>query len=157
MKDLEKYELAKKRLGSFVVSIVSSAPNAPYSEHVKTRLHDISRRWQSLCRDLGKSYKKVEETVFSLQLFEAMLTRLNSWLEGIEKRVHEFLLQPDEAGNERQRILDLKVSRIFCFNSFVNSYFVFIPCHLLSSFVLAIWINLLFVSKNRNHCSCLLR
>ena len=109
MNELERYEHARKRLQGFAVHFVSACPNAPFSEHIRSRQQNINLRWEALCRELGMSYKKVEETLFSLQLFEAMLTRLNDWLGGIEGKAYQFISYGNDVESNRQLLMDIKV------------------------------------------------
>ena len=108
---MEKYGHARKKLQDFAIQIMSTSPTAPYSEHVQKRYNAINSRWGALCRELGVSFKKAEETLFGLQLLEAVLTKLNGWLKGVEDKVSLMSVQSTEPDENRQRLLDLKVIR----------------------------------------------
>ena len=107
--ELEKYEQARKKLQGFAIQIMSTGPTAPYSEQVLKDYNVINHRWEGLCKELGISFKRVEETVFSLRLLEAVLTKLNEWLKSIEGKVRKLSLQLTEPDDNTQRLLDLKV------------------------------------------------
>ena len=107
--ELETHETQRKRLQGFAVQIVSTCPSAPFSEKVRSRQQNINCRLEELCRELGLSYQKVEETLFSLQLLEAMLKRLNIWLQGVEDKAYGFASHAVDEQNEKHRLLDIKV------------------------------------------------
>ena len=72
---------------------------------------DLNERWEALCIQLGISYKKAEQTKYSLKLLEAQLMQLNKWMNNIERQLSELTTQrscdPDEL---RQQLVDLQVS-----------------------------------------------
>jgi len=107
--EFEKYDQTRKRLEGFAIQIMSTGPAAPYSEQVKKRCQTINHRWEVLCREVGVSFRKVEETLFNLRLLEAVLMRLNEWLKTVEDRVNQLSSQLQESAKSRQKMLDLEV------------------------------------------------
>lgn len=98
---------------NLAVQIISTCPTAPFSEQVKIRYQKISERWEALCKELGINFKKVEEVLFSLQLFEAMLSRLNNWLKGVEEKAEGLSAKLNDRIEAEQRLIDLKVFLLF--------------------------------------------
>ena len=70
----------------------------------------LNERWEALCIQLGISYKKAEQTKYSLKLLEAQLTQLNKWMTSVERQITEFTAglscDMDELG---QQLVDLQV------------------------------------------------
>ena len=118
--ELEKYEQIRKRLQGFAIQIMSTGPTAPYSEQVQKCYDVINHRWEALCIELGISFKRVEEIVFSLRLLEAVLTKLNEWLKTMEGKVRKLSIQLTEPDDNTQKLLDLKVAEYNSTSSYYN-------------------------------------
>ena len=112
--EFEKYDQTRKRLEVFAIQIMSTGPTAPYSQQVQKRCRTINHRWEVLCREVGVSFRKAEETLFNLRLLEAVLTRLNEWLKTVENRVIQLSAELQESDKSRQKLLDLEVIAGFC-------------------------------------------
>ena len=72
---------------------------------------DLNERWETLCIQLGISYKKAEQTKYSLKLLEAQLMQLNKWMNNIERQLGELTTQRScDLDELRQQLVDLQVS-----------------------------------------------
>ena len=108
--DLEKHEQARRLLQRYAMQVLSICPSSPFADSVRSRQQSINSRWETLCRTLGVSYKKAEETVFNLQLLEAMLTQLNKWLYDIEQNAAGFLTDSCDLEENEHYLTSAKVS-----------------------------------------------
>ena len=64
--------------------------NSELLRYVTERRDALNERWENLCIQLGISYKKAEQTKYSLKLLEAQLTQLNKWMSSVEQQVMEI-------------------------------------------------------------------
>ena len=73
----------------------------------------LNERWEALCIQLGISYKKAEQTKYSLKLLEAQLTQLNKWMSSVERQISEISADLSCDMDElNQQIVDLQVGSI---------------------------------------------
>ena len=73
----------------------------------------LNERWEALCTQLGISYKKAEQTKYSLKLLEAQLTQLNKWMSSVERQISEISADLSCDMDElNQQIVDLQVGSI---------------------------------------------
>ena len=72
----------------------------------------MKERWKGICSQLGISCLQAEETLFLLKLFEEMLKHINTWLNGISKRLKMINLKSSEENEIKIYLKDLKVNYV---------------------------------------------
>ena len=81
----------------------------------------LNERWEALCIQLGISYKKAEQTKYSLKLLEAQLTQLNKWMSSVERQINEISGELScDIEELRQQLVDLQVG-FNCGQNFLNT------------------------------------
>ena len=102
----------------------------------------MKERWKDICSQIGIPSQQAEETLFLLKLFEEMLKHINSWLNGISKRLKMINLKSSEENEIKIYLKDLKVNYIvicfvFCIKFLV--FFIVVVCSGFFGFFL-LWI-----------------
>lgn len=73
----------------------------------------LNERWEALCIQLGISFKKAEQTKYSLKLLEAQLTQLNKWMSSVERQTTEISGEVSCDMDElSQQLINLQVRRM---------------------------------------------
>ena len=86
----------------------------------------MKERWKDICSQIGIPFQQAEETLFLLKLFEEMLKHINSWLNGISKRLKMINLKSSEENEIKIYLKDLKVNYIVICFVFCIQFLVFL-------------------------------
>ena len=89
-KELEEREKKRNQLNEHAFHVISGGAGTQYARSVAEVQQNVNERWETLCTQLGVTYKKAEETKYSLRLLEAQLHELNSWMSDVEEKLIAF-------------------------------------------------------------------
>ncbi|XP_046859809.1 nesprin-1-like isoform X2 [Xenia sp. Carnegie-2017] len=89
-KEIESHEFERSIINDSTLSLFDKEINSELLRYVTERRDALNERWENLCIQLGISYKKAEQTKYSLKLLEAQLTQLNKWMSSVEQQVIEI-------------------------------------------------------------------
>merc|ERR1712176_279696 len=87
--DLERYEQTFTDLRCTAVQILTYGSTCTFAKDIQDKFIHINKRWKHLYHKLEMVDKKVEETVFMLQLLEEMLKQLTTWLNRVVGKLKE--------------------------------------------------------------------
>lgn len=88
--DIEGHEATRSTMNECAYYVISKAGGTPYAGAVAEKQKHLNDRWRALCRQLGITYKKAEETRYGLKLLEIQLKQLNTWMAEVESRLMGF-------------------------------------------------------------------
>ena len=91
----------------------------------------LNERWEALCIQLGISYKKAEQTKYSLKLLEAQLTQLNKWMSSVERQITEISGHVScDIDELSQQLVDLQVgltTELFIYMMTIFGWLIALP------------------------------
>ena len=109
-KEIESHEVERSLLNDYTIQLIDKELGNELVRDVMEQRDELNERWEALCIQLGISYKKAEQTKYSLKLLEAQLTQLNKWMNNVEKQLTEFGTELSCDHNELcQQLVDLQV------------------------------------------------
>ena len=110
-KDIESHETQRSSLNDYTIQLIDKELGNELVRDVMEQRDELNERWEALCIQLGISYKKAEQTKYSLKLLEAQLMQLNKWMNNVEKQLKDFGAELSCDHNELcQQLVDLQVS-----------------------------------------------
>lgn len=124
--DIVKYSNELEELQQLAIKIGSYGSTCKFSYDIISKFGCMKERWKDICSQIGIPSQQAEETLFLLKLFEEMLKHINSWLNGISKRLKMINLKSSEENEIKIYLKDLKVNYIVICFVFCIQFLVFL-------------------------------
>jgi archaellum component FlaC len=109
-KEIESHEPQRTSINDSTLQLIDKELGNELLRHIMEQRDALNERWEALCIQLGISYKKAEQTKYSLKLLEAQLTQLNKWMSSVERQITEISGELScDIDELSQQLVDLQV------------------------------------------------
>ncbi|XP_028409075.1 nesprin-1-like [Dendronephthya gigantea] len=111
-KEIESHEAQRTSVNDSTLQLIDKELGNELLRHIMQQRDTLNERWEALCIQLGISYKKAEQTKYSLKLLEAQLTQLNKWMSSVERQITEISGEVScDIDELNQQLVDLQISQ----------------------------------------------